>query len=257
MHDPHAHLGWHANGNVWTLRVLAPHAQSVVAETADGWRAMSRAGEGPLFVLDCDHAPALHARLRLVEYGTAREIRDPYSFAPAISPGELWLFNGGTARQAYATLGARPLEIAGIEGTRFAVWAPNAQRVSVVGDFNRWDGRAHMMSVHAASGVWELFVPGVGPGDLYKFEIRNRASGDVFVKSDPYARAWEVRPGTACRVMAESAYRWNDAAWLDRRARWDWQHAPVSIYEVHAGSWRRHPDGRFYSFAELAESLVP
>ncbi len=257
VHDPHAHLGWHARGGKWSLRVLAPHAQSVDALTADGWQSLSRADDAPLFVLDCDCAPILPARLRLVEFGTAREIIDPYSFAPAIGANELWLFNGGTAHQAYATLGARPLTIAGIEGTRFAVWAPNAQRVSVVGDFNRWDGRTHMMTVHGASGVWEIFVPGIVPGDLYKFEIRNRASGDVFVKSDPYARSWEVRPGTACRVTAESSYRWNDAAWLEGRARWDWLHAPVSIYEVHAGSWRRHPDGRFYSYAELADSLVP
>jgi 1,4-alpha-glucan branching enzyme len=257
VHDPHALLGWHARGAAWTLRVLAPRAQSIAAETGPGWREMTRVGETPLFELHCDAAPPRHTRLRVVEDGAARETWDPYSFGATIGADDLWLFNGGAAHQAYRALGAHPMQIDGVAGTRFAVWAPNAERSSVVGDFNRWDGRAHMMRAHGSSGVWELFVPGIGPGEPYKFELRNRASGEILVKADPYARTFGFRPETAGRVAAASDYRWRDEAWLERRAGWDWMHAPVSIYEVHAGSWRRHPDGRFYSYAELAGSLAP
>ena len=118
---------------------------------------------------------------------------------------------------------------------------PNAERVSVVGDFNRWDGRVHPMAVHGSSGVWELFIPGLASGQLYKYEIRTRDSDDVLVKTDPYAREFERRPGTAARVPSEDRYQWRDQEWIERRARWDWLHAPISIYEVHLGSWKRHP----------------
>jgi 1,4-alpha-glucan branching enzyme len=256
-HDPFSLLGWHALGGGWRLRVLAPHAERVWAALPGGWREMARAGALPVFELASPEAPPPHTRLRIAESGAIRETVDPYSFAPSLAPDALWLFNGGAARQAYRMLGAHPMTIDGVAGTRFAVWAPNAGRASVVGDFNRWDGRSHMMRSRGSSGVWELFVPGVGPGALYKFELRNRASGAVLVKADPYAREFELRPATAARVAAASAYRWRDGAWLERRARWDWLHAPVSIYEVHAGSWMRHPDGRFYSYEELAERLIP
>jgi 1,4-alpha-glucan branching enzyme len=112
------------------------------------------------------------------------------------------------------------------------------------------------MSVHGSSGVWELFIPGVEPGTLYKYEIRSRA-GEILLKTDPYAQAYELRPGTAARAAASSRHVWRDEAWMHSRARWDWQHAPINIYELHAGSWRRHPDGRFYSYQELAEALIP
>jgi 1,4-alpha-glucan branching enzyme len=143
----------------------------------------------------------------------------------------------------------------GVEGVRFAVWAPAAERVSVVGDFNGWHGLRHPLRVRGGSGVWELFVPGLQPGDLYKYEIRNRASGDCFLKTDPYAQAMELRPATSS-VVYRSDYRWQDQAWSESRARFDWQHAPINIYEVHLGSWQRAEDGGFLNYRELAHRLV-
>jgi len=165
----------------------------------------------------------------------------------------LYLFNEGRNVQAYRLLGAHP----GDGGTLFRVWAPNASRVAVLGDFNGWQGGAHPMQTLGASGIWELLVPEAVPHSLYRFEITNRESGDVLVKSDPYARGVELRPGSAAYVVPPSGHRWADDAWLERRATWDWQHAPVNIYEVHAGSWMRHPDGRPYLWRELAARLIP
>ena len=178
-------------------------------------------------------------------------------FPATISDHDLHLFNAGRLLQAYRMLGANPMSIDGIDGVRFAVWAPNADRVGVVGDFNGWDGRLHRLRALGSSGVWERFVPGVAPGARYKFELRQRDSGTIQLKTDPYARAFELRPGTAAQVAAPARYAWQDGAWMQARRGWDWLHAPLSIYEVHAGSWRRHPDGRVYSYSELADALIP
>ncbi|MDP3637608.1 MAG: 1,4-alpha-glucan branching protein GlgB [Azonexus sp.] len=166
---------------------------------------------------------------------------------------ELYLFNEGRNFQAYRLLGAHP-EAA---GTTFRVWAPNASQVAVLGDFNAWHGAAHRMHELGASGIWELLVTEAVPHCLYRFEIINRENGAVLVKADPYARGVELRPGSAAYVVPPSRHVWADAAWQERRATWDWQHAPVNIYEVHAGSWMRHPDGKPYLWRELAERLIP
>lgn len=165
----------------------------------------------------------------------------------------LYLFNEGRNFQAYRLLGAHP----GEAGTTFRVWAPNASQVAVIGDFNAWQGTAHRMHELGASGIWELLVPEAQPHNLYRFEITNRDSGDVLIKADPYARGVELRPGSAAYVVSPSAHIWGDDAWLQERAGWDWQHAPVNIYEVHAGSWMRHPDGKPYLWRELVERLIP
>jgi 1,4-alpha-glucan branching enzyme len=144
----------------------------------------------------------------------------------------------------------------GVPGVLFAVWAPNAERVSVVGPFNNWDGRWHPMRVRGHSGVWELFIPELDAGTLYKYEIRNRDSQEVFLKSDPYGQQFELRPATASIVVGKSAYAWQDAAWMKERTAHDWQHAPLSIYELHLGSWRRGPEGEPLSYRKAAEELV-
>jgi 1,4-alpha-glucan branching enzyme len=257
LHDPHGFLGAHREGNRWVVRIFDPGAESVWVETAHGWSPATGAGTPGLFEWRGDSAPARPWRVRLQDRSGIRETRDPYAFAPEISDHDLFLFNSGKLHQAWRTLGANPMTREGVPGTRFAVWAPNAERVSVVGDFNRWDGLVHPMAARGASGVWELFLPGVAPGALYKYEIRGRASGEVRLKTDPYAQCFEQRPRTAARVPAASAHAWRDQEWMEARARRDWLHAPLNIYEVHAASWKRHGDGRCYSYRELAETLVP
>ena len=165
----------------------------------------------------------------------------------------LYLFNEGRNNQAYRLLGAH----ADVSGTTFRVWAPNAGRVSVVGDFNGWQGDVNPLSLLGSSGVWEITVAEAHPGNLYRFEITNRHTGDKLIKSDPYGRGFELRPGSAAYVVPPSTHVWGDAEWLQQRAGWDWQQAPVNIYEVHAGSWMRHPDGTPYLWRELTERLIP
>ena len=136
-------------------------------------------------------------------------------------------------------MGAHVREIAGVRGVHFAVWAPNALRVSVVGDFNRWDGRMHPMRSRGGSGIWELFVPGLAEGAIYKFEIRSKLGDLPFLKADPYAFEAELRPRRHRWCASLDSYQWNDSGWMDARAQRDWLAAPISIYEVHLGSWRR------------------
>ncbi len=257
-HDPFAYLGLHPVGAGWVLRLFAPHQSQAELRVAGSWQAMQRLAQAPdIFEWRGSTPPDIPYPLRLHDGQTWRETYDAYCFPNPISEHDLYLFGEGRLYQAYRMLGAQTMQLLGVSGVNFAVWAPNAERVSVVGDFNLWDGRAHPMRALGASGVWQLFIPDLTPGCLYKFEIRNRHSGAVFVKTDPYGQAFELRPGTAARVVGESDYAWQDAAWLKERAAANWLNAPCSIYEVHLGSWRRHPDGRFYSYAELAEHLVP
>jgi 1,4-alpha-glucan branching enzyme len=223
----------------------------------DDWEDMQKTDSHGLFEWCGKEAPSAPCRLRHLQNGVLKTGYDPYSFPSTISEHDLFLFGEGRLYQGYRMLGAQPMESLGIAGVRFAVWAPNAERVSVVGDFNGWDGRVHTMRSLGSSGVWEMFIPGLPPGSLYKFEIRNRHSGEVLVKADPYAREFELRPNTAARITAPAGHVWRDGAWLEKRKNLDWLHAPFNIYEIHAGSWRRHPDGRFYTWRELAESLVP
>ncbi len=199
----------------------------------------------------------VHYRLRWRDSdGHDHERIDPYSFAPSFGASDLTAFSGGYEARGWQFLGAQLMSLDGISGVRFALWAPNAERVSVVGPFCRWDGRCYPLRNLGASGVWEIFIPGLVAGELYKFELRHRGSNTLTLKSDPYGRASELRPGTAS-IVADSHHAWGDADWLRRGARRNWLHAPMSIYEVHVGSWRQHGDGRFYSYRELAAELIP
>ena len=202
-HDPFSLLGLHRTGRNWSLRVFLPYASSVSVRTQAGFEPMKRIHAQGVFVWQGAPPPAHPVVLRINEAGRDFETYDPYTFAPAIGADDLYLFNEGRLEQAYRVLGSRLEQRDGVNGVRFACWAPNAARVSVVGEFNRWDGRAHPMSAHGLSGVWELFIPGIEAGALYRYEIRNRATGEVFVKTDPYARFHELRPGTAAQVVAD------------------------------------------------------
>jgi 1,4-alpha-glucan branching enzyme len=254
-HDPFRLLGLHREGATWVLRVFRPHAAAVSLVNGAASEAMTRLAGADLFEWRGAKAPKRPWRLRIEEDGIQREFTDPYAFPPQTTEQDLHLFAEGTNTQAYRFLGAVEEIRDDVVGVAFRVWAPNAGRVSVVGEFNRWDGRMHPMASLGASGVWELFIPELTAGTLYKFEVRNRHTGTVVVKADPYARQFEPRPATACKVTAPSAHAWGDAEWMARRADWDWLHAPVSIYEMHPGSWMRHPDGRFYSYRDMAERL--
>ncbi len=189
--------------------------------------------------------------------GAERSRHDPYCFEPQIGDLDLHLFAQGRHWHAYRFLGARITEIEGISGVLFSTWAPNAERVSVVGDFNDWDGRCHSMRSRGGSGVWELFVPGLAENALYKFEIRSRGDGAVLTKQDPYARLFELRPRSACVVAPRSGHDWSDAEWLAARLDGAWLHQPVSIYELHPGSWQKDPEREFLDYRELARRLVP
>ncbi len=196
-----------------------------------------------------------------LEIITQREERitivDPYSFAPQLGELDLYLFSEGKHAEAYRFLGAHRRVVCGVAGTSFALWAPNAQRVSVVGDFNHWDGRFHPMRRLGSSGVWEIFLPKVAPGAHYKYELRG-PHGDVFLKTDPYAFFAQHDLSTACMVYDLNDYVWNDHDWMKKRFCSDCYRQPLSIYEVHLGSWRRVPEenNRPLSYRELAEKLV-
>ena len=257
LHDPYACLGLRQHDDTWRVRAFNPHARSAAVATAEGWTALRRGAVAGLFETELASRPAWPCRLRFEEGDATRECFDPYSFPLTLTDDEFYLFGAGRLHQAYLTLGSQPMTLEGVPGVRFAVWAPNAERVSVVGDFNRWDGRTHPLQTRGASGVWELFLPELPAGTLYKYEIRSRASGAVVVKADPYAQRFELRPATAARVSRPAQHVWCDGDWIAQRTRTDWLHAPLNIYEVHAGSWRRHPDGRRYQYGELADALIP
>jgi 1,4-alpha-glucan branching enzyme len=199
-------------------------------------------------------------RLRLTYPGGYRtEVDDPYRYGRVISDYDLYLFGEGKHTRIYDRLGAHPMRLGDAEGVHFAVWAPNAERVSVVGDFNGWDGRIHPMRLLGMSGVWEIFIPGVSVGQRYKFELRTRHRGELLLKTDPYGFAFEVPPLSAS-VVATSNYQWGDADWFEIRSReHNWFNRPVAIYEVHLGSWARVPEenNRYLTYREIAERLVP
>lgn len=265
--EPRSLLGYHEvprpdDPPLVLVRVLERDAEEVGLfwedESPDAVRPLTQLHAAGLFEGRINYRrPLVPYRLR-VRYRDGSELikHDPYYFSPQFSDLDQYLFGEGNHHALYRKLGAHPEVHQGISGVRFAVWAPNAQRVSVVGDFNFWDGRRHALQRLGSSGIWELFVPGLGVGNLYKFEIRTR-DGRILLKSDPYGLQMQLRPDTASIVNSLDAYRWNDAEWLERRRHWQPHEAPVSVYEVHPGSWRQHPDGRYYSWLELADELIP
>ena len=255
-HDPHAILGLHEVGDTTVVRTLRPDAEGVAVVDADGARTEAeRTHDAGLF------EARLSAPLRATEYwlevrypgGQSFHLRDPYAFWPTVGEIDLHLAGEGRHEELWRRLGSRTTEIDGQQGVAFAVWAPNAGGVRVVGEFNSWDGRLHPMRSLGGSGVWELFIPELGPGTRYKYEIVG-ADGRLMLRADPYAQATEVPPETAS-VVYESTYEWGDDAWLADRARRSHVTEPLSVYEVHAGSWR-HQDGRPLGYRELAHQLA-
>jgi 1,4-alpha-glucan branching enzyme len=249
-------LGAHERDGLAHVLIYIPSAHDV---TLDGRFEAPRLGDSDFFSWSGARKdlPQHYLVSWVDSHGTRLTQPDPYSFLPLVDPREVESYSHGLHRAAWRFLGAHMLSSDGIAGVRFTVWAPDAERVSVVGPFCQWDGRRYPMRVLGGSGVWELFVPGLGAGELYKFEIRNRHTGAIFLKSDPCARASELRPATASIVTPPSTYPWRDREWIDQRSDADWLHAPMSIYEVHLGSWRRGQDGSFLNYREIADQLAP
>ena len=257
--DPFAVLGLQLVDAVWVARTFIPHAESVEAFDREGnpvgELAMRHADgffEGPVTV-----ASRQPIRYRARNEGGEWDVWDPYSFGPVLGPMDDYYIGEGSHLRLFDRLGAHEMAFEGIHGTHFAVWAPNAKRVSVVGLFNDWDGRRNPMRVRGDTGIWEVFIPVLGTGTLYKFEIVGSSGQVLPLKADPFARQSELRPKNASVVPDPTPFRWSDAAYMEQRRSIDWRRTPMSIYEVHLGSWRRRADGTFMSYDQLAEQLVP
>jgi 1,4-alpha-glucan branching enzyme len=256
-HDPFNVLGYDHEHQL--IRVFLPHAETVEIITADNKaQAMERIPETDFFEWHGKFEKLdQHYQLNWTDSnGITHQFHDPYTFAPLISDFDIHLFTEGKLLQCYNMLGAHETEVDGIAGIRFATWAPNAERVSVIGDFNRWDGRSHPMRVRGSSGIWELFIPGLSAGVLYKYEILNRHTGALLEKIDPYSRQFELRPATASMTVSKATYQWQDSQWIKARQEHQWLHSPMSVYELHMGSWQRDNKGQFLNYRDLAHRLV-
>ncbi len=247
------HLVPHNHGRRLEIRAFLPDAVEAQAVIGGQPHPMRRVHPDGFFeaALDREDAPRYRLRIRIGEREW-RDVDDPYRFPSWLTDFEIHLHGEGTWLESYRKLGAHLREVEGVRGVNFAVWAPNAERVSVVGDFNRWDGRCHPMG-HRGSGLWELFIPGLGEGAAYKYEVKSRYRGYLQQKADPYGFSAEVAPKSASVVADITRHRWRDQAWMARRAETDWLRRPVSIYEVHLGSWRRPLAG----YREIAAELIP
>ena len=267
--NPHGMLGPHVTDQGLLIQVFIPTADTVSVKIKSSGK------EYPMELMD---EPGFFAvlipRKTVADYtltvtfdnGTVQEIDDPYAFAPQISDGELKKFEAGIYYDVYEKLGAHVMEIRGVKGVYFAVWAPCALRVSVAGDFNMWDGRRHQMRRLGDSGVFELFIPGLDVGTVYKYEVKAK-NGDAMLKADPYGNYAELRPNNASIVWDVNRYQWNDRSWMEEREKTGQKDKPMSIYEMHLGSWIRKPvaedeEGKpvvgseFYNYREIAEKLA-
>jgi 1,4-alpha-glucan branching enzyme len=284
-HDPFEVLGSHPieqdGKTVWVVRAYLPNASAawVVLPEQRHEYAMQAVHHPHFFECTIDIPELANYQLRIKEGEHERVTYDPYAFrSPRITDFDLHLFGEGNHHRIYEKLGAHPTEIDGIKGVYFAVWAPNARNVSILGDFNNWDGRQHQMR-KGATGVWELFIPELGAGEHYKYEIKNY-EGHIYEKTDPYGFQQEVRPKTASIVTDLDAYTWNDDNWMEVRRHTDTLTQPISVYEVHLGSWLHasssepaqlpngetepvvvvselKPGARFLTYRELAARLIP
>ncbi len=254
--DPHHILGMHECLEDVYINVYIPYAKAVTAidvAAKKNYTMVSERVDG-FFSVRVKNKHKFEYKLKAkYEDGTEETFVDPYIFEPVIDPIDISRFNEGIHYEIYKKLGAHPMTVDGVEGVYFAVWAPNAERVSVVSNFNNWDGRRHPMRKLQYSGIFELFIPGVKLNEIYKYEIASK-DGGIMMKADPYANASELRPADASRVVSLD-YDWKDSTWMDKRtANLD---GPVNIYEVHLGAWKRPEDGReFYNYRELAKLLA-
>ena len=261
--NPHQLLGMHplGGGDGVVVRAYLQNAAEVeaapVTEKGRPRLKLERIHDSGLFEGMSRETNKVYAYdLLITDYqGRTRRTRDGYSFLPTLGETDLHLLSEGNDRQAYTKLGAQLRTIDGVAGVSFAVWAPNAQRVSVIGEFNGWDGRYHPMRMLGGSGIWELFVVGLGEGALYKFEVKNQ-QGNPVLKTDPFGFFFEAAPKTAAIVWNNRKFAWSDDAWMARRAESNVLRSPMSVYEVHLGSWRKKNQFESLSYRELAGPLT-
>jgi 1,4-alpha-glucan branching enzyme len=257
LHDPFAVRGLHLVDGAWTVRAFLPDAERVEIIPQNGRaRPMHTQGDG-LYSARLE-SPGRY-RLRIHRGDRVEDAEDPYAFGPVLGEMDLYLFSEGSHRRLADKFGAVPTIHQNVAGVSFAVWAPNASRVSVVGNFNGWDGRRHPMRLRPEAGVWEIFIPHLEPGAIYKYEIADRDGNLLPLKADPVARASETPPATASRVAARPDFCWHDQDWMAARAARQSADAPISIYEVHAASWRRPvtAPASVFSWEGLADRLIP
>ena len=258
--DPFSVLGPHNTEAGLVVRAFLPRTLAVTAVFDDGYEAeMNRVDADGFFeVILPERQLPVDYHLRITNYENESSIRDdPYLLPPLITGFDAYLLAEGTHQRMYDYFGAHLQEVNGRHGVLFAVWAPSALRVSVVGNFNNWDGRRHPMRYHHDSGVWELFIPGLGEGELYKYEIKTRYMNYTVVKSDPVGFFNEMRPKTASVVWDLSKYKWQDSAWMENRLEHHQLNKPMSIYEVHLGSWKLKDGWEWLTYQELTEQLIP
>ena len=257
--DPFAVLGLHQSGNLWVARAFVPGAEQVEVLGTDRQRlaALEKRHDAGFF----EGLLPIGARQPLLYQarngGGSWTVADAYLLGPVLGPLDDYYIGEGNHLRLHDRLGAHPMTHEGHDGVHFAVWAPNASRVSVVGDFNGWDGRRHVMRKRRDTGVWEIFIPGAAEGQCYKYELLDPAGSLLPLKSDPFGFAAELRPKTASKVARTENFSWSDGRFLEERRTRDLRRLPVSIYEVHLGSWRRREDGGFLSYDELADTLIP
>ena len=256
--NPHHILGMHECIDDLYINAYLPGAKVVNAievSTKKKYTLVSERVPGFFSVVIKDKKPFEYKLNVRFDNGDEVTYFDPYVFEPVIDPIDISLFNEGKHYSIYEKMGAHPMTVDGVEGVLFAVWAPNADRVSAVGNFNNWDGRRHPMRKLDYSGIYELFIPGKLVGEIYKYEIKAK-SGQVFMKSDPYAFSSEVRPANASRIV-DISYKWKDTAWMEKRETKDTDAQPMAIYEMHLGSWKRPTDGReFFNYRDIASLLA-
>ena len=283
--NPFDFLGPHEVGQTgnecWTIRAVIPNAESVELVN------LSKNTSHPIESTHLEHfyeiqlpggEPLPDYQFKIKRYGKIETFHDPYRYrTPRLSDLDVYLFREGNHHRIYEKMGAHPTEIDGVAGVHFAVWAPNARNISVLGDFNHWDGRQHQMQLFGDSGIWQLFIPNLTPGTLYKYEVKNQA-GEIYEKTDPYGFQQEPRPNTSSVVTDLNTHHWNDEAWIARRQEQDPLKQPISVYELHLGSWMHQAadapfetgetgtalaeidykdNTRFLSYRELAHKIVP
>ncbi|MBE2271673.1 MAG: 1,4-alpha-glucan branching protein GlgB, partial [Anaerolinea sp.] len=258
--DPFAVLGAHVVGdNQLAIRAVRPSAKTlavVIDATNERFEMTKLRPEGFFEVTIPGEQTLYHFEEQTWDEET-RTFYDPYAFSSLLTEYDLYLLGEGKHLYSYEKLGAHVVNIDGITGVNFVVWAPSAQRVSVIGDFNGWDARLHPMRLHPGNGIWELFIPGIGEGSIYRFNIHSRYNSYRADKSDPYAFFVEKRPKNASVVYTVEGYEWNDAAWMEARKQSDPLTQAWAIYEVHAGSWKRKENNEWLTYRELADELVP